>query len=134
MKQRCHNPKNHSYKNYGGRGIGLCDRWLRSVAAFLEDMGPRPSPHHTVERLDNDGPYAPDNCVWAIRQVQNRNQRKTVRLTIHGRTASVPDWADISGIPAHAIRARLSRGWEPEVAVFPQLEPKYQHSPYPKAP
>lgn len=76
LKKRCLNPKGAAYKNYGGRGIKVCDRWLDSFAAFLEDVGPRPSPLHSIDRYpDNNGNYEPGNVRWATRKQQNRNTR-----------------------------------------------------------
>lgn len=72
--QRCTNPKDESYENYGGRGIKVCDRWL-DFKNFLEDMGERPTPKHSIDRIDNDGDYEPSNCKWSTRSEQNRNQR-----------------------------------------------------------
>ena len=77
MLQRVLNPKNISYKNYGGRGIRVCKKW-RSFDAFLKDMGRRPSRSHSLDRENNDGHYTPKNCRWATRKQQNQNRR-----TIH---------------------------------------------------
>jgi len=75
MAQRCENPNTRGFKNYGGRGITVCVRWRRSFANFLADMGPRPSPFHSIDRINNDGNYTPKNCRWATKSQQRRNQR-----------------------------------------------------------
>lgn len=80
MKSRCLNPDNRNYPGWGGRGITVCQRWQDSFQNFLDDMGEKP-PGTTLERLDNDGPYEPKNCVWADRTVQSRNRRYT-KLTM----------------------------------------------------
>lgn len=76
MKQRCFNPNSSGYKNYGARGIVVCEEWRYSFENFIRDMGPRPSIKHSIERLDNSKGYFPDNCVWKEIKYQPRNQRK----------------------------------------------------------
>jgi len=117
MKTRCLNPRNHAYLNYGGRGIALCDRW-REFRNFLADMGPRPSLAHSIDRIDNDGPYSRENCRWATKSEQARNRHKGQRLIIGAESLMLTEWSERSGVPLRTIDDRLRYGWKPERAVF----------------
>lgn len=118
MKARCYNPKHKSFARYGGRGIQVCDRWRLSFAAFRSDMGPRPSPRHSIDRLDNQGNYEPHNCRWATPLQQQENRKSNSRfLTIAGETKLVVQWSKVSGVQAQTIYWRLKRGWSPETAI-----------------
>lgn len=81
LKARCLNPRNPAYASYGGRGITVCDRWKDSFENFLADMGPKPHPNLTLDRINNDGPYSPDNCRWTSYAVQLNNRRPSVQRT-----------------------------------------------------
>lgn len=121
MLARCRNPEHESYKHYGGRGIKVCERWL-TYANFLDDMGRKPSPSHTIDRYpDNDGNYEPGNCRWATQRQQNRNSRSNVLLTFRGKTMCAADWGDLVGIPGREISRRMRRGWTVQRALETQL-------------
>jgi hypothetical protein len=121
MRQRCHTTSHKSFANYGGRGIIVCDRWRHSFEAFLEDMGPRPSPKHSIDRIDNDGPYSPENCRWATMAEQGANKRSNVMLTAFGETTHLHEWARRAGYSAGAIYGRLRAGWDAERAIATPL-------------
>ena len=109
MKQRCHNTKCSSYKDYGGRGIVVCGRWRHSFVAFREDMGEPPSVAHQIDRIDNNGGYVPENCRWTTRGIQMRNTRKNRPLTFDGRTQLLIDWARELGIADNTLAVRIAR-------------------------
>ena len=111
MVRRCHSPNAARYADYGGRGIEVCSRWRESVLHFIEDMGRRPGPGYTLERIDNDGCYEPGNCRWATRTEQARNKRSNRQLTFRGQTQPISAWAEETGIDNAAIRRRLEIGW-----------------------
>lgn len=113
MRQRCSNRRTVGWAVYGGRGIRVCDRWQNSFAAFLEDMGPKPSDAHSIDRRDPDGDYTRDNCRWATRLTQARNCRNNRYVTFDRRTLCVSEWAEVTGLSANLIRARLNLGWSP---------------------
>lgn len=121
MKTRVLNPNVDNYKHYGGRGIKLCPRWQRSFKAFLKDMGEAPQ-GHTIERIDNNGPYRPSNCKWATKRDQSNNTRRNRFVTFHGKRMTVAEWARASGCSASAFYKRLARGLSDEEAI--NLPPK----------
>jgi len=118
MIQRCTNEKHHSYPQYGGRGIIICDRWLDSFALFLADMGYKPAPEYSIERIDYNGNYEPPNCCWKNRIEQARNRSDNVRITIDGETLTATEWSERSGIFPDTICTRIKFGWNNKKAVF----------------
>lgn len=118
MRNRCNNPNEIGWKNYGGRGISVCERW-NSFENFLADMGNRPSSSHSIDRFPNpNGNYEPSNCRWATDKDQARNTRRNRMLTAHGKTQCLAAWSEELVIPASRIIARLNRGWNDERALF----------------
>lgn len=118
MKNRCLNPNMHAYNQYGGRGIKICERWMK-FENFFADMGPTYQPGLSIEREDNDGNYEPGNCRWATTKEQNRNQKSNVVIdTCRGRML-MQDAARIAGITWRAMAYRVSAGWEGERLFLP---------------
>lgn len=113
--QRCNNSNHTSYKNYGGRGINVCDRWLK-FENFLEDMGERP-PNLTIDRVDNNEDYCKENCKWSTNKEQKRNTRRNILVTINGITKCLKDWCKIYKLNYNTIRSRLRLGWTPKEAL-----------------
>lgn len=120
MKQRCLNPNHQWYKNYGGRGIAICQRWM-DFENFFDDMGERP-PGTNLERKDNNSNYEPGNCKWATPKEQGRNRRDNRLISFAGITRCLSEWSEISGLKITTIRERINRGWSIEDAL---TEPVY---------
>ena len=115
IKQRCYNPTNASYREYGARGIVMCDEWRYDFHAFARDLGPRPSAGHSVDRIDNDGPYAPWNCRWATRSEQARNRRNTRVFELDGQAGTLAEWAERTGVRRSTLAQRYyGLGWDVE--------------------
>lgn len=113
MKERCLNPKICNFASYGGRGIIVCPEWEDSFETFLADMGQRPTANHSIERINNNGPYAPWNCKWATGAEQSRNTRRTRNISFRGHTKCLADWADTLGVSRHTLAYRLDH-WSVE--------------------
>lgn len=118
MKERCCNPNTKDFKNYGGRGITVCNEWRKSFMAFFNHVGKKPSPKHSIDRINNDGNYEPSNVRWADRKTQNNNSRRNYLITIDGITKNIAQWAEARGISRLTICNRLHMGWSPEKSVL----------------
>lgn len=121
MVRRCHNPKCPDFKKYGAKGVSVCDQWRRSAQAFVEYMGPKPSPHHTLDRIDPYGDYEPGNCRWADKFTQATNKRNgsdVYVIEIRGKKAFASEWAVKLGINYQTVTRDIRRGIDPAVAVI----------------
>lgn len=121
VKQRCTNPKNKAYKNYGGRGIKLCDEWLEYEPFEKWAFENGYAEGLQLDRIDNNGSYSPDNCRFVSTVENSHNKRNNVWITIDGKTALAVDWAKEVGVDVEVIRKRLRKGWTPKEAVFAPL-------------
>lgn len=120
MKDRCSNPNNKMFKNYGGRGISVCERWKTSFEAFLEDMGPRPGSKLSIDRINNDGNYEPSNCKWSSWAEQQKNTRRNHLLTLNGETHTLTEWAKLLDVKRSNIRWRIRAGLPIEQVLSPE--------------
>lgn len=119
MIDRCERKKSAAYKNYGGRGIKVCERWREDFLAFKEDMGV-PAKGLSIDRINNDGNYEPSNCRWADYKTQSLNKRSNVLYELNGRKMPMKMWAEEIGIPEITIRKRLQSGVPFAIAVSPK--------------
>jgi len=108
MRNRCTSPNSPAWEDYGGRGITVCERWLNSPANFIADMGPRP-PGYELDRIDNDGPYSPENCRWTTRRINDRNRRSNVYLEAFGERKTKAEWCEQFGIATDTLSLRISK-------------------------
>ena len=116
MRSRCNNPKHERYKDYGGRGITICDRWNK-FENFADDLGPRPSADHSLDRIDPNGNYTPENCKWSTPPEQGRNRRRTVFVDYKGKREKMADLIAQSGLKDSVVWHRVRYGWPLEIAL-----------------
>lgn len=126
MKQRCLNPNNIAFANYGGRGISVCDRW-KTFSNFHDDMGEKP-PGMELDRIDVNGNYEPGNCRWATKKENNRNKRRTYMVTYEGRVMPLVECAEIVGMCRAVLRGRLDSGWDLHKAITTPVQKKRSKS------
>lgn len=110
MVFRCSNPNYEKYSSYGGRGIKVCERWKGSFVNFIKDMGLRPSSNLSIERIDNNKGYSPENCKWATSEEQMNNRRNNRRITINRKTKTLTQWCNFYGLNYQTVQARLRCG------------------------
>jgi len=123
MRARCANPKTVNYARYGGRGIGVCEAWT-DFKIFLADMGHAPG-RTTIDRIDNNGPYSPENCRWATRKEQSNNTSRNRYLKHQGETLTVTQWAEKLGISSSTALGRYKLGWDSDKILSPDSQQDY---------
>lgn len=109
IKNRCHNVNEPAYKNYGGRGIFVCNEWMYDFERFLKYMGKKPSPKHSIDRIDNSRGYSPDNCRWATAKEQNVNTRRNVFIEFNNEIKTMHEWASIINVPYKTLHYRIRK-------------------------
>ena len=114
MKERCYDETYHSYHRYGGRGIRVCDRWLESFQAFIDDVGFPPFEKAQLDRIDNDGNYEPNNCRWITEAEQHNNTSRNINITYNGETKTLKQWSESIGINYDTLKKRYKMGWSVE--------------------
>ncbi len=124
MRERCLNPDDPSYSKYGARGITICDRWARSFSDFYADMGPKPAPGDTIDRIDNTKGYEPANCRWADKRIQALNRRRTRWIEYEGVTLCKKDWALKLGVARDSLSYWFAQGFN-----FPEIVEHFTKAP-----
>lgn len=122
MRARCNNPNHVGYAIYGGRGISVCARW-KDFGLFVLDMGMPPTPNHTIDRIESNGNYEPENCKWSTTGEQSRNTRRNVYVTVDGESKTVRDWEIANGVIKGAYQRRIDLGWPHIDAVTQPIIP-----------
>jgi hypothetical protein len=118
MKHRCFSPKYKRFKDYGGRGISVCDSWASNYKNFYDwSIANGYKENLSIERIDNNGNYCPENCKWATTKEQGNNRRTNVNITFNGVTKTQTEWSNDLGGEKHVVRVRLKRGWTIERAL-----------------
>jgi len=117
MRRRCNNRRDQDYPYYGGRGIKVCKEWDNYAAFHDWAMKNGYADHLTLERINNNGDYCPENCRWATRKEQARNTRQNHFITFNGKTMTIAEWAEYLGVSSTVLRTRLYRGWSIERAL-----------------
>lgn len=117
MRDRCLDPNNIFYEDYGGRGITIYPRWIDSFIDFFNYIGKKPSNKHSLDRMDNDGDYVPGNIQWATKREQSYNKRNTVIIDFNGESKTLIEWAEEIGIKTKTLAKRLRVGWTVERAL-----------------
>jgi hypothetical protein len=130
MVSRCTSKGHHAYPNYGGRGIIVCARWLKSFERFWEDVGNRPSPKHSLDRFpDNNGDYEPGNVRWATVKEQRNNSRQNRVLEYGGVQLTLSQWSERTGIESSTVSARIRAGWTVEEAMTTSVDTRFRRKP-----
>lgn len=129
MIHRCENPSDKAFKHYGGRGITVCARWRSSFDDFYEDMGPRPSQDFSLDRIDANGNYEPQNCKWSTKIEQANNKQENRRIIFDGQLLTVREIADKTGLPMRTVRSRVDQGMEGEklASQTPHIRSNWEH-------
>lgn len=122
MRERCLSPMCPDYAHYGAKGITVAERW-NDFAAFLHDVGPKPGPGYTLDRIERTGNYEPGNVRWSTRGAQARNRSTNVHLTHAGETHLIAEWCEITGIPRNVMNARRRAGWSVERMLTTPVRP-----------
>lgn len=125
VKDRCELPTSTGYPWYGAKGITMCEQWASNVLIFLRDIGPKPGPEYSLDRIDSKGNYEPGNVKWSTKVEQSQNAKSNVNVTINGETFCVYEWCRRLGVSNDTVFARIYSGWSPERALLQPINKKY---------